>query len=345
MATAPDTRRLKLPICYFVDCDDLPVWRMEGANGYVVGYLCDEHKRTDYDTRKTHKTTIHPIVEEGEEYALGPESAGSRSHSRGDAPGTATPGAGLETRRDRRVGVEGGGEDRSLVPASQSQGAGDSEGRQVSLLTRLAAAVSPTALGQPGALSLNAEEQAALMMPVDSGAVEIRPDGIVYTPWSVVASRFDAALGVGEWALVPEGMPMLQDGFVCWGFHLLLHGRWASFAIGEHPDPGRRKLSLANRAEAAKSDALVKCSKALGVFRELWDEGWRQEWKRALAIRVWAKQSEWSQRYEWLWRRKDRDPFFAEGKPGRAPESEYDRGRRFEDDARDHIEAIQAEDR
>ena len=99
-------------------------------------------------------------------------------------------------------------------------------------------------------------------------------------------------------------------------------------------------MSLANRAESAKSDALVKCCKSLGIFRELWDTSWRLAWMEQHAIKVWARQTEYSSKFAWLWRRSDRPPFFAEGRSGKVSESEYDRGRRFEDDSREHINAI-----
>jgi len=149
--------------------------------------------------------------------------------------------------------------------------------------------------------------------------------------------------GPGQWSLVPDGKPMLQDGFVCWQFHLFVQGRWVATAIGEHPDPRWQKMSLANRAEAAKSDALVKCSKALGVFADLWRSSWRRQWMAEYAVRVYAKQTERSQ-WAWLWRRKDNTgAFFEEGRPGRGSESEYQRKRGYDDDAREHVAAIAKE--
>lgn len=192
-------------------------------------------------------------------------------------------------------------------------------------------------------LPLDPSERSTLCRAVLAELVEIRPDGIVYVPWAAVADRLDEALGIGQWCLVPDGKPQLQDSFVCWGFSLIVRGRFAAYAIGEHPDPGNRRMSLANRAESAKSDALVKCSKALGIFRELWNPGWREDWMQEYAVRVWAKTYE-NGRFSWLWRRKDRPhAFFAEGRQGRESESEYTKPRRMEDDARDHINAIARE--
>jgi hypothetical protein len=137
---------------------------------------------------------------------------------------------------------------------------------------------------------------------------------------------------------------MVQDGFVCWQFHLFIRGQWVSTAIGEHPDPGNQRMSLANRAEAAKSDALVKCCKALGIGRELWEPNYRNDWMQRNAIRVWALQNEWSTKGRWLWRRKDRPPFYKEAPPKRLEESEYKSAETADRMAESHLSAIQEEE-
>jgi hypothetical protein len=136
---------------------------------------------------------------------------------------------------------------------------------------------------------------------------------------------------------------MIQDGYCCWQFHLFVHGHWATTSIGEHPDHKFSKMSIANRAESAKSDALVKCSKALGIFREMWDPGWRTQWQLEHAVRVWALATERSTEGAWLWRRKDRRPFFKERPAKDQMETEYNKRRDYDDDAREHLDSIQAE--
>ena len=198
-------------------------------------------------------------------------------------------------------------------------------------------------MGQYGTLSLSQEQSEVLAAPVDPAEVEIRPDGIVFAPWTSYADRLDAAFGQTGWRLVPDGKPLMQDGFVIWGFALFCQGQFVSYALGEHPDPLNSKMSLANRSEAAKSDALVKCSKALSVCRDLWRPSFLEEWKEQYAVKVWALQTEYSQKGRWLWRRKDRPPFFKERPPKDSMETEYSKAQRMEDDARDHIDSIQHE--
>ena len=253
-----------------------------------------------------------------------------------------------------RVGLEGGGSagnrmeggtgDNALIPSPQPPASGgEQEARGIELrgAPNLPAA---TLIRQSGDLRLPAEVQYRLSMSPNPAEVEIRPDGMVYMPWNKFAGALDLAFGVGNWCQVPQGTPLSQDGFVCWQFDLYCLAVWVSTAIGEHPDPGNRRMSLANRAEAAKSDALVKNCKALGIFRELWDVAWRLDWQAEYAIRVWALQSEYSSKGAWLWRRKDRDPFFKEKSPKESDIEQGSNRRDYADDARDHISSIQKED-
>ena len=255
-----------------------------------------------------------------------------------------SPGTGLEVRGGAGGGMAGGASDHSLVSSPQPPASiGITQARS---LAERESTDLPTAtlVRQSGDLRLPAEVQYRLSMPPNPADVEIRPDGLVYMPWNKFAGALDLAFGVGNWCQMPQGTPMSQDGFVCWQFDLYCLAVWVSTAIGEHPDPGNRRMSLANRAEAAKSDALVKNCKALGIFRELWDVQWRLDWQAEYAIRVWALQSEYSSKGAWLWRRKDRDPFFREKSPKESDIEQGSNKRSYEDDARDHIEAIQKED-
>jgi len=330
----------RLQQCKIQGCSRPLGWRILGAGDYLVGYLCSYHKEQWYDKNTNHTSHLVAITESEEANEMAAQPTKSGQHENRDLARTTHPHVGVAGRGSVANRVEGGQRDDNTLPATQPEGSGR-ETAVVQLGAATATALSAQAqAGQLGALGLSPDEITILRAAPDPLSIEIRPDGIVYTPWTIVASRFDDAFGVGEWALVPEGKPQMVDSFVCWQFHLFVRGKWCAVAIGEHPDPGNQRMSLANRAEAAKSDALVKCSKSLGVFRELWDVSYRNDWIEEYAIRVWAKQSQWSQRYNWLWRRKDRPPFADEKHPDRSGESEYDKRRDYKDDARDHLDAI-----
>jgi hypothetical protein len=329
--------------CKSAGCKTQPVWRVVGTNDFTVCYLCEEHKVSWYDaSEKEHATTLEKLPAKEEQHEVVTDDTGNRGVAKPQYSQSVSQGAKNTDRGSYAAGMDSGREDRNLAvrPGHKLHFSDSDEGAGGDTILPYRPETRAQSYGN---LGLTKEEQSMLSSPPGPDVVEIRPDGVVYAPWSGVAERMDDALGIGEWTLVPEGKPMLQDGFVCWQFHLFVRGHWVTTSIGEHPDPKRRKLSLANRAEAAKSDALTKCSKALGVFREMWIRGWTKEWQAENCERVWALQDEYTPSGAWLWRRKDKRPFWKEGKPGRQSESEYKRPQSMEDDARDHLDSIQKE--
>lgn len=330
--------------CRSKGCKVEPTWRVVGQNDFTVCYLCDEHRVSWYDaSEKEHTTTLEKLQakEESNEMAANDKGDGGITQSQYPHPAYQSPPSPARGSDSDRV--DSGERVRALAtrpaPEPPVDYTGTGTGGRSILPDR------PETYAQSyGNLALTKEEMHRLSAPPAADVIEIRPDGVVYAPWAGVAERMDEALGVGEWTLVPEGKPMLQDGFMCWQFHLFVRGHWVTTSIGEHPDPRRGKLSLANRAEAAKSDALTKCSKALGVFREMWSKDFTTRWQAEHCERVWALQGEYTTQGAWLWRRKDKRPFFKEGKPGRTSESEYRRPQSMEDAARDHIDSIQREE-
>jgi hypothetical protein len=257
------------------------------------------------------------------------------------------------TGRDQKpwVGGRSAADDNTVGRATEvAHKPGPNDGDRVSNPSTAIAAAQPQGAnqvaatpGQLGILKLTDDQKRALSRIPDPAEIEIRPDGLIYAPWTAYADVLDEAFGIGGWTLVPEGRPSVQDGFVMWQFHLFVQGRFVATAIGEHPDPGNRRMSLANRAEAAKSDALVKCCKALGVFRDLWRTSYCQEWQARYAERVYALQNEWSTKPVWLWRRKDRHPFYKEAPPKKLGSTEYDKPMRVVDEAEAHFAAIEEE--
>jgi hypothetical protein len=54
-------------------------------------------------------------------------------------------------------------------------------------------------------------------------------------------------------------------------YALFCSGRYASQAVGEHTFYGQGNMVYGKAMEAAKSNALVRCCKDLGIASELWD--------------------------------------------------------------------------
>jgi hypothetical protein len=108
---------------------------------------------------------------------------------------------------------------------------------------------------------------------------------LLYVPWVHYQRVLARAFGPGGFRLVPRGPSRTEGRWVTWKFALFVRApgqprfQFIDEAIGECNLQGGR-MSPANAAEGAKSDALVKCCKRLGIFIQLWDPNWRRAWER-----------------------------------------------------------------
>src|SRR3990172_6252611 len=94
--------------CWMTGCADRVEWRMVGADGFAVGYLCQFHKETEYDVRLTHKTTLVRVSGEEDSGEMGKELTPLRANTGSndpERPGTAT---GMDTGRSFSDRLGGG---------------------------------------------------------------------------------------------------------------------------------------------------------------------------------------------------------------------------------------------
>ncbi len=158
------------------------------------------------------------------------------------------------------------------------------------------------------AVAFDQQSCAKLLEPVDSADVEIRPDGLIYLPEIKYRKRLNQAFGPGAWALMPTERPTIRDNVIMRPFALYVHGRFVSEAIGEQEYfENNPQMTWATAAEGAKSNAIMRCCKDLGIASELWDPGFIEKWKKEYATQVWLKDKP-----KPVWRRKDREPFWNE---------------------------------
>lgn len=153
-------------------------------------------------------------------------------------------------------------------------------------------------LATAGTLEITEEQKKILSAPVDEKKIQIRPDGLVYLSWIEYQSRLDEAFG-SAWSLVPQGMPKYDrnTNLILWGFYLIIKGKFVDFAIGqnEYIDTNRN-MSYGDAIEGAKSNALMRCCKRLGIGLELWDKDYIQKWKEKYTYK---KYDEIKKRYLW----------------------------------------------
>lgn len=159
-----------------------------------------------------------------------------------------------------------------------------------------------------GTLELDAKAESVLDEPLDDNDVQIRPDGLVYLPWTFYARRLNRAFGRLAWGVIPNGAPMSKDvGYdnilVAWGFWLIVRGTPIGYAIGETTYRSTNQtMSYGDACEGAKSSALARNCKSLGIALDLWDKDWIERWKAKYAETYKGKND------KTLWRKKGTKP-------------------------------------
>lgn len=140
-----------------------------------------------------------------------------------------------------------------------------------------------------GTIMLLPEQEEILYKAVVEEDVEIRPDGLIYLPWMEYATRLRKAFKM-KWALVPNGDPKVNGNYVMREFYLIINGTFASSAIGEQLYyPNNATMTWGDACEGAKSNALMRCCKEIGITLELWKPSFVRAWKEKYAEEVLAK--------------------------------------------------------
>lgn len=179
-----------------------------------------------------------------------------------------------------------------------------------------------------------------LSEPIDDTLVDIRPDGLIFVSHPHYRDRLDRGFGVGAWALVPLDKPQVKDNrVVYWGF-LKARGQYIGDAVGgAQYYPNNSQGSYDNSVEAAKSDCLVRCCKALPMFRECWDKEYADYWVATYAEQGVTRQSKGQK----VWKKKDTAMRDFTMRPDRQSQGEYYRAPRVQDEQQRHIDSIARE--
>lgn len=111
---------------------------------------------------------------------------------------------------------------------------------------------------------------------------------------------------------MPKGKYQLENKFICQEYALFVKGQYVSQAWGEMAYDSEKSSTPAYRAiatalEGAKSNALMRCCKDVGIASELWDPNYILRWKEKYAVEVFCE-TKMGQKKK-LWRRKDRPAF------------------------------------
>ena len=130
-----------------------------------------------------------------------------------------------------------------------------------------------------GTIDITDDQKKILFAPVQDEDVEIRPDGLIYLPWMEYVSRLRDAFGI-SWAIIPKDMPKFQGNHIYWPFYLMIQGKLAGFAVGEQEyQPSNARMTYGDAVEGAKSNALMRLCKGIGISLELWKPSFIRTWK------------------------------------------------------------------
>ncbi|XP_046842042.1 mitochondrial genome maintenance protein mgm101 homolog [Xenia sp. Carnegie-2017] len=152
-----------------------------------------------------------------------------------------------------------------------------------------------------------------LMAPINNDDIEIKPDGLLYLPEIKYRRILNESFGPGGWALLPRGESLQfqnerdKSQLITREYALFCCGRYVSQSVGEHTFYGQGNMVYGKAMEAAKSNALVRCCKDLGIASELWDPKFVSDWKEKFATSVWCEHSITAEKRK-LWHRSDREP-------------------------------------
>jgi len=155
------------------------------------------------------------------------------------------------------------------------------------------------------------EEEAALLAKnVPDDELMILPTGEVYLHQVGYRLRLNDVFGPAGWALFPfDEEPRIvaasmRNQKILWQrWMLIVRGRVVAIAPGETAyDPESRSafsMSLATAIESAKSNALMRCCKDIGVAAQCWDRKFADGWRDMYAVRVYRVDSNGEQKDEW----------------------------------------------
>lgn len=179
--------------------------------------------------------------------------------------------------------------------------------------------------------------QRILCEPVDPSVIDIKPDGALFVPQAFYRDRLDQAFGIGGWAIIPLKDPMTKGTRVYYTGWLKARGQYIGDAIGGGEYIANNPLDTwDNCVEKAKSDCIVRCCKALPMFRECWDKEFCEAWKRQYADYVDMPRT----RSGKGWKKKGSAMREFDMRPGRAAQGEYYKAARVTDEQNAHLRTI-----
>ncbi|CVK90453.1 probable MGM101-mitochondrial genome maintenance protein [Fusarium mangiferae] len=138
-----------------------------------------------------------------------------------------------------------------------------------------------------GVKAVTPEQSEILARPVDAEDVEVKPDGIIYLPEVKYRRRLNEAFGPMAWGMVHRGEVVIGNQIVTREYALIVNGRIVSQSQGYNNYFSPESIPAA--IEGAKSNALMRCCKDLGIASELWDPVYIRWFKKHYIEEKWVE--------------------------------------------------------
>jgi len=144
---------------------------------------------------------------------------------------------------------------------------------------------------QAGTLELTQEQEDILYAEIEDEDIEIRPDGLIFLPWHWYEGRMRKAFG-SKWTMIPAGQQMKEGNLIMQPWWLIIDGKPYGWAIGEQNYIENNPLMTYGSAiEAAKSNALMRLCKGMGIGTKLWNQTFIKTWKDKYAEKYWDEEA------------------------------------------------------
>lgn len=149
-----------------------------------------------------------------------------------------------------------------------------------------------------GTLALTREQQQILEEPIPVEDIDILGTGEIYVSQVQYRRRLNQAFRPGGWAMIKLSQPTIRENIVMQEWGLYVSGILVSTAWGEQEYfPNNPRMSYATALEAAKSNALTRCCKDLGIGSECWDKHYAEQFKADHCEAAWVNNRK-------VWKRK-----------------------------------------
>ena len=146
----------------------------------------------------------------------------------------------------------------------------------------------------------SAEQESILTNDIPEEDLDVLPTGEVYASQIRYRDILCRAFGPGGWAMMPRGPLIIKDNILYREYALYIEKRFIAEAVGEQEYiPNNPRMSYASAAEAAKSNALVRCCKDLSIAAKCWDRRFTEQFKAEHCERYFDKRKS-----KYFWRRK-----------------------------------------